>query len=405
MIAHLFLRIKKIFPLLAVLAATGMLAWLAYGFRHAPVLYSDDWTYIIGEYTRGDLQWFDWAGSRPLLDMPFSVLTSLFGLNIRAFYVVLMALHALAALQFYWLLRRIGLRERGIALGIALLFMVYPADYTHMWLTMINVWVCMNLLLGYAHLLLTFTRTGSAWAILAALAALLVSLGIYEAQLGLALLWPLLLLVLNRDIPRVRKALLLTPMLIGPVFAAWRMLGAPAIGITDPYVQRVELSPFVLLSRLWASSKLLLLWDWAIPVLRALDTQNNWLAWAIIGALVGLCWLIAAMLLRRRESWQGQEVAGSLQDVHRSLALAAAGLTLILAGYVPAIILSGATLYSIASRVHLFASIGASVFIAAILFGISSLVCHLRALCGLANSGRTCTADYSGDNDAGMGAE
>lgn len=320
---------------------------------------------------------------RPLGWVSFWALTNMFGLNIQAFSVTLIALHVLAALQIYWLLCRLELGSRGIALAIALLFMVYPADYTHMWLIMINIWVPMNLLLIYAHLLLSFAITGAIWALLVAAALLLISLGIYEAQLGVAFVWALLLFWVKRDIPHARKVLLITPLAIGLGFAAWRILGAPAAGVADPYIHQLQFSPSALLERLWIGGTVLFVWSWVVPVLQGLGIQSIRIAWAIIAALVGLFWLVVAFSVHQIGIDKKQQMQISWKNVKRSSGLVAVGLVVTVAGYLPSIFVIRPSLYSTASRVNLYPSIGASVVTAAVLYLVSSLLRRNQTAAGL----------------------
>jgi len=359
---------------MAVILAVGLVAGLAYGLQYAPVIYSDDWSHIVGQYVYGTMQWLDWADRRPLLDAPLVVLTGLFGLNISALHLVLVALHVLAALQFYWLLRRIGAGPRSFALVVSLLFLVYPADYSHTWLTMIGIWVAANLLFAYAHLLLTYVVTGAVWLLVVSCCVLLASLGIYEAQLGLALAWTVLLPLIRRDAPRVRKIALLAPVTIGLLFVAWRTLGMSAAGVTDPYVQHIQMSPSLLLYRVWFGVGILV-WSWGVTLREALHLDSKLVLTALVALAVALFALIGFVLARKfRGDAQPLTTAEWRGQMRKALTLLGLGCVLAVAGFIPIISVYLPNLTGVGSRFNLFALPGASLAVAALLWSIALLL-------------------------------
>ena len=141
-----------------------MIGLAAYGSYYAPILYSDDWSLILGRWYEGNLRWFSVDELRPLQLAPFVVLYGLFGPNLHAFYLLLWILNVLAAIQLYFLLKSLLPNHTAFALGVAAIFLVYPAEFTHMWLTQIHARIAFVLVLAYAHLLLMYSRNGrSRW--------------------------------------------------------------------------------------------------------------------------------------------------------------------------------------------------------------------------------------------------
>ncbi len=361
-------------PLLAVLVVTISVAWIAYGFQYVPVLFSDDWNHIVDQYLGGTLQWLDWSNRRPLLDAPLILVTALFGLDTRALYLATLALQVLAALQLYGLVRRSRAGTRSFAVLVSLFFLVFPADYTRTWLTMIGGWVVMNLLFLYAHLLWSYANKGAVGLLIAAHAALLASLGIYEAQLGLAFAWALLVPLIRKDIPRRRKLALLSPLALGLAFTVWRVLGVPAIGVADPYLTHLR---FELVTPLYRAVFGLgvLAWSWATALREATQIDNKFTLMSLVALSVGLFALsgfAGARKVRRaepplaREQWQSQ--------VKKAGALFVLGLALAVAGFMPIVSLYLPSLSAAGSRFNLFALPGASLAIAAFLRAVALLV-------------------------------
>lgn len=347
---------------------TGTVAWLAFGLRYAPVLYSDDWAYIIDQYVYGNVQWFDWTNRRPFLEAPLLVLTGLFGLNINAFYLVIIALQVLASLLLYWLLRRLGIGPRVFAAGVSLLFLLYPADYTHMWLTMVGGWVVINLLLAYAHLLLSYANTGAAWSLLASCTLLLVSLGIYEAQLGLAMAWCVLLTVVKRQVSWRRRSALLSPLGVGIVFAIWRMVSLNQRGVSDPLAGQMQFSPVVLLQRLVLGSKVLI-WAWTEPVRQVMGFESTFLALLIMLLAISVAGLLGFLIVYRLRRVKDGDTAPqrSVRAVRQLAALLIAAVFLAMAGYFPVITVGEPNLAMLGSRINLFAIPGASLALISLL--------------------------------------
>lgn len=372
--AGITMKLKQSLPALAILAAAALVAWLAYGVRYAPVLFSDDWAFIVDQYIYGTLQWLDWSNRRPLLDAPIIMATGLFGLNTRALYWVLVGLVVLAALQLYGLLRRTDAGSRSFSLLAALIFLVFPADYTRTWLTMIGIWSAMNLLLFYAHLLLSYANKGAIWLLVTACLVLLVSLGIYEAQLGLASAWALALLLIRRDIPLARKIALLTPIAVGLLFLAWRILGAPATGVVDPYIAHIQFNPQGIVLRIVFGLGLLV-WSWAVVVREALQLDNKLALVGLVVLACGLFALIGFVLARMslpdappdsRHRWQLQ--------MRKALVLLLAGGALTVAGFLPIVSIYLPSLSGVGTRFSLFALPGASLAVAALLWMIGILL-------------------------------
>jgi len=229
-------------------------AILAYGLFYVPALFMDDWTSVIERMVAGNAKWLDLAWRRPLLFAPFLIQYRVFGLHVTSYYIVLWSLHVLMATLLYAIVDRFPLLQRHLfGLIVALLFLVYPTNYTHMWVIVLGVYCSVVLTLFYGYFLLRFAQ-GGRWLTLAlALICLLISLGLYELQVGVASAWAVILFIVYRQTAVKRRLSLFLPIGLMGVFSLWRTLGSQMVGVNDQYLSQVVTTPGVLLSRLvWA---------------------------------------------------------------------------------------------------------------------------------------------------------
>ncbi len=364
-----FLPWQSLYPFL-VLAA---LAFLANGLFFVPALYADDWTNGIEMLVNGSAQWVDVSNRRPLLSAPFLLQYRLFALNVSGQYLVIWFLYVVMAFLVYQIVSRFPLlRQHSFSLVVALLFLVYPTNYTHMWLTMLHIYLGFVLTLLYGYLLLRFAENGR-WSILAlALACLLISFGLYEGAIGLAAVWPLVLLFRFRQTRLSVRVSLITPLLLSGGFAVWRAFGQQTLGVEDHYVSQIATTPALLLSRLILGYRISLKWGWSYPI-------QQFLPW-IPGTIAAFLFLVAlALILVWLVRWAMEKghIGESKGDISpwsfpqrvtnaRPFSfLALLGLGLVGVGYFPIILVFLPTLNSFESRFNLFATVGGTLFFAA----------------------------------------
>lgn len=354
-----------------VIVILMVIAVVSYGSFYTPAIFGDDWSSTIEYLTRGGQSWIAWRYRRPFAFAVRIWLFSLFGMNIDAFYVVLGALHLVAAAQLYFLLLRFVPRSSNFPLVVAAIFVVHPATYTNMNLTMVSIKMVLCLVLLYAWLLLVYAEKGHLLVLGCALLSLLVAYGFYDAQLGVACVWPLMLMVVFRHKSLKRRLSLLAALVLSGIFSLWRTVGQPAIEVNDPYLSQLVLAPRLLLHRLLLGYKVSLGWAWTTPI----EYLFPWLpgpkyVFLLLGGMALALW----WLLRRFAYPQGhhapdpeKSIAQPLEQrwsTIRSFALLSlSGLILAGAGYVPVIAAVLPNLSSFASRVNLFASPGSAIFL------------------------------------------
>ena len=364
-----------------------LVGYLAYGLFFTPALFMDDWTSVVERVVTDNAQWLDTSQRRPLLFSTFLLQYHLLGLNISAYYVSLWLLYIVMAVLLYAIIAKLPLPYPDLfGLITATLFLVYPTNYTHMWLIQFGIYCATTVSLLYGYLLLRFARGGSWLTFVLALVCLLLPLGVYEGQMGIAAAWAIVLFVLYyRQNSTVRGIGLLVPVVLMGIYAFWRTFGYQATGVTDKYLDQITSSPFELLSRLLLGYKITLGWGWTSGV-------SDFLPWVssakmavltLFGFVITL-WFISWLILRARSgknkdnssNWTRDDRSASITPY---LIAAVCGVLLIGAGYIPTITVFLPSLSGIGSRFNLFATIGGAVSIAAMLMIGSILISSNKA--------------------------
>lgn len=360
---------------LAILLAVSLVTFLI---DYAPVLYGDDWGVIPYNDIFQHSVWFHFASRRPLEIFPAKIIAALYGLNIHAFYAANISFLYLSAVALYFLVRRFMRHTPGIALILALLYLLYPVDYTRMWLTMYLMHLILLLVFSYALLLHDFALRGRIVSWLGAVLLLIIPLFAYEAQLGMCIAWACGLAVFSRGIPFRRRMMTFAPLALGAIYGIWRMVGLRVIGIYDTYaVNRFDLNPVLLLQR-FSGAVRVFTWSWVDPArqwIRAGST-NRFIVLLLV-TMVGLgflAWLFETIRCKDAQTWDRAE---KLRAARELLFLAAVGLVFFIAGYIPIIAVYAPTLDLFQSRVNLFSIPGASIFLVSItalvsLIGVTS---------------------------------
>ena len=376
--APLFLSSDVTIAILSIVAVGCLAYWLFF----VPAIFMDDWTSVLERVVTGNARWFDLQFRNPLLFTPFLVQHRLFQLNVSAYYAVIWLLGALNTLLLYLVAVRFPLPERrSFALVAAILFWIYPTNYTHMWMIQLGIYCGTVLAFLYGYSLLRFAE-GARWPTLAlALTCLLLSLGFYEGQVGVVTAWASILALLYRRAAVWRIAGLLTPILLVGLFSAWRTLGFQSAGIEDQYLSRVVITPDVLLSRLLLGYKVSLAWGWTysveqfIPWASGAKTAGLFLILSIALTWFSLDWFAPrAGAMVRQATMTSHSRTQRLTLVRPFVVSAVIGVALIGAGYIPVVLVYLPSLSGIGSRHNGFATIGGAVFFSSVLMA-GALLC------------------------------
>lgn len=269
------------------------------------------------------------------------------------------------------------MRQNHLDLVITLLFLIFPTVYTHMWLTTIQLYyaACLSLLFGF--LLMRFARSGNWLTLGIAVLSLSLSFGFYEAQLGIAYAWALILAAFPKTPGKRRIAILITLTVIAGGFVLWRTLGIRMVGVDDPYLSRINVKPAALLFDILNGYKINLVWGWTTTIQQLLPwIPGAKYAFLFLGIVILILWYLMRNLLdhefiKTSKTSKPQVTADGLVEhwvhIRPYVILCLLGLGLIGVGYIPVLVLYLPNLSGLTSRVNLFASFGGAIFLASIL--------------------------------------
>jgi hypothetical protein len=363
----------KLFVILLISSITISIAYWTF---YTPALFSDDWSWVIEPNQFKPSYWINITDRRPLTWAIFKISSLLFGFKIHYIYVALTIIHILWTIVLYLLLMELLKKEYAeFAIVTSILFLVYPTDYTRMWLTMLAIHIVMLLTLTYMYCLLKYLKEKKFIYYIVAFICLILSIGIYEAQIGIMCVWPLFLLVLYRKLSIRNLFAILFPIIILITFVIWRTIGYQIIGIQDPNLTSMTLSPAKILYNMVLGFKVTLIWGWTKIVMAIVPGIKD-VKWALFFLLLITPGILSIFGWRSRKSKDKDIEERSIYGriIHRWASirlfglLGVSGLVLIGAGYVPIIVSRVPSLAGHESRTNLFASLGGSLFIISVLY-------------------------------------
>jgi hypothetical protein len=354
----------------------SLTATVLYRIYYVPKLTTDDWAQLVAYNIFNAIQWFSWPSHRPLHMMPYKTVYALFGVNAHLFHVINLVIYIGVFFLIYLLMERLFPDQYPFALVVALLALVYPADFTMSWINMISHRLAWLLgLVGMWFLIEYASKGRGVRAVLSSL-IMLVSLLIYEGALGILIAWIFLLALIYRRLDRRRWLGLLTPLLGIIPFIWLRLYYLPKLQKGGPNLVMFNQLPTVeLLDRLGGISVLIRAWSQPFRIwLRGsilLRLSNEILVLGIILAMVFFT-LSAFILIRALRIDHG--IAMNDQERRQNekrygwASLFAVGF--ILAGYFPIIFVYPPNLEETVTRANMYAIPAA----AALIVALASLV-------------------------------
>jgi hypothetical protein len=207
-----------------------ILLGIIYGLNISPALYYDDFKVFAYRFFTHDLPWFIPGFVRPLSYATFRLETELFGMNLLAQLIFRLCLLIIQGLLFFVIFEKLHIFPTILNFISAILITISPVDMTRMWLAveplrMIFVQI-------YMICLLIYTEKRSIPAFIIGVIFGFTLLLNYEAQLGMVLIFPILLFFLYRIKEKQTYWFLLSPLGIGMAYLLFRAFG-PVFGITD----------------------------------------------------------------------------------------------------------------------------------------------------------------------------
>lgn len=356
------------------------LALLAFGLSAlTPSLFGDEWSRMFTHTRAGGLACPDsFTDARPLGKCWQALVYRLAGTNLIGHHALAILMNLTSALLLLATLDVLLPGWPTYNSSVAALYLVLPADMTRIFLDGAVVQGTVYFLLA-AYFMARFWRDGRWWAWFASLAAIAVSLATYEITLGLFVVLPVLAALFARHHTWPRRVALLVPVLVAMAFSIWRWRWQKMVGSAFGHpTEEITISPLHILKNLITSLKYLLGEAWSQTIIEAsprMPWDNQYATLVGLGVTIGLVILTVSIACRvsrdRYPNSAGTRHAGTKEDAARTLLVAGSvGAVMMMVGYFPIILsLLPRASYTV-TRLHQLPSVGAAMFICAIIFGI-----------------------------------
>ena len=346
----------QILPILSL----AFFTLVVYGLKIQPILFNDDWSIIFTlkfnlmkpfmVYERRPLHWFLAWLSNQFLPLEKAV----YGM-----YLMLVLLSLTTAVLIYFVVHQILENQASFALLTAALWLVFPNDYTRLYISTLGIRFAFALLLIVMLFFIRFMRTEK-WLVGALTIPLLIlSLLMYEGQLGLAFVWPIILVILyRRDISWTKILGIVAYYLAIAMFVYWKLVAQPQI-YQDSKIENLNLPPSEILTR-YLQAVGTIFGGFQLPY-----QDGSWLSLGnvafLIAIVLGLV-AIYAILARLNRQEDQTDIDKTLK---MNLYIFVFGAVLWIAGYVPIILNYQPNIYGHLSRVNLFSIPGAALILLA----------------------------------------
>jgi len=354
------------------LISISVVATALYRIYYVPKLVTDDWAQLIAYNIFNTMRWFTWPSHRPLHWMPYKAVYTLFGLNPHWFHAINLLIYIGVFLLIFLLMERLFPDQYPFALVVALLAMVYPADFTMSWINMISHRLSWLLGLVGMLLLIDYALKGGVVRVILSALIMFISLLIYEGALGVLIAWIFLLAMIYRHLDRKRWLALLTPITIIIPYIWLRLFYLPKIQKGGPNLMMFnQLTTAELLRRLGGIGVLIESWSQPFHIwlrgLTLLGLSNEVLVIGII-LVMGFFALSAFLLIRaiRINHSIARTDKECSQTAKRYCLTSIFAVGFILAGYIPIIFMYQPNLEETVTRANMYAIPAAAVLIVAL---------------------------------------
>lgn len=364
-----------------VLFFLALFSLLVYGKSiFTPSLLGDEWGNLNAYVNEGGPLCPDWNTSRPFGNCWLWAVHHIIGVNIYAYHGAAVLVTLLSSLLLLVFLEQVLPGRLAFNTAAAALFLVYPADMTRTWLAG-HIVFANAIFVGAVCFLAAFWRSGYWRTWVLGMLVLLFALGTYEVSVGVTIVLSVIAAMWGRKRTWCQRSALLAPAVLAIVFSIWRWQWQMAVKTAFGHnVETMTFSIMELFSRLIFGYRVNLQWVWTDAILDWLSFlgQNTRtgrvLAVVVLGALVlGLMAIINVILKRRMASNQVAEIGVDLYGIKHLMGIAGLALIGLGAGYFPIFLAAFPGMDYVASRTHHLPSIGAAIFICAVLFAVARL--------------------------------
>jgi hypothetical protein len=337
-----------------------------------PPLYMDDWVQV-AQQIFCKLQLADWSNRRPFLLAPLAVLTPLLGIKLQYYYLANFLVIFSSGILLYIIVRRAFPRFPWLSLPVALVYLIYPVDYTRTWMTMLTYHFVFLTDLIILLLMMEYAKSGRRWQLLLAPPLFICSLGVTEGGLGIVTLGSILLACVTRNVPIRRRLGLLSVSLTAVVFVVWRTAVQQGLmHVRDNYYAQLDISIATLVSR-YVVGFLVFIYGWIGPLFGSLGSTKYAILAAAGVALTGVLLVFLVWSIRRARSDDSFDWVDRKRMVRYLLLVSLIGLLFWAAGFVPVIGLRQPCFAGGDTRDNLAAIAGASLALVAGLACLAAL--------------------------------
>jgi hypothetical protein len=349
----------------------GIMTVIVYGIKLQSILFNDDWS-IYYDIQFDNLEAFMLHERRPLHWFWNWFFNQIWppdiALDLTFLFIVVILF--LSSVLIYKLALELLPDKKWFAILFALLFLVFPSDYTRLYMTMANHRFAFLLMLLAMILSTKLMRTNRL--IFGALSFPLIAISVlvYEGQLGLMIAWPIILvMVFHRELSWQKIFGLSGYFFIIGLFSIWRLFIQPQYFFQDSKLENIGLHPGEILERYLQSLRTILLgFRFPFPDTSWLSIQNLFIVILLLVCSVGLYFLIS--FLRQPSATEPKQRL----TLNHQIAIFAIGVILWAAGYFPILLNYQANIYGHISRINLFSIAGASLVLVVLIYAIASLI-------------------------------
>lgn len=340
----------------------------------SPPLRSDDWVWIVWHYVFEPVEAIDWTGRRLLFTTLLAALTPIFELNIEWYYIFNWLTIFLTGVVVFLIVRNSFPKYQWLALPVALISLIYPANYARTWLVVFVNHFGFLLALCALLLLVIYLKSGKALHLILGNVLFLLSLLIYESGLGILMLAAFLYCCFARELPKKRRLLLMSFWVTALIFLVWRLYIQPTfLDADDLYLGNLTLSVPTIAKR-YVQGAFIFLFNWVGPFLFGFGDLKYWAFVGISAVLIGIFVVMLPKILKFAKADQDFIFSDRIGQVKSLLLTVLIGVLFWAAGYIPVISLFQPTFYGDSSRNNFSSIPGAALAVVAGIVCLGTLV-------------------------------
>lgn len=362
-IIDLYNSLSKKFPWVFPIIYFAFITLLIYGLKISPILFNDDWCHLRNIQSPGFSMLHERRPFHSILPWLMIKIFPVYKSITPNYYLQVFILY-LTALTVFFLVKRLLRNKSWIAFLVALLFLTYPNDYTRLYITTSGIRLSLLLLfLGFLLFIDVFSKDAQT-NLLFIVPLNIASFLMYEGQLGLAVVWPLVVIILFPEKISKKKIISLLGYYssIG-IFVVWRLFIQPLYYADNKlaYLDTIKLNE---IASKYLDGIRVLFAGFSFPYdISGWITTKNIILVTIIFFLILLAIIITNYLIGQEELEKDRKTS-----LTSSMKVLLAGFILWGAGYFPIVLNYPPNIYGHLSRVNIFSTLGATLMILSILY-------------------------------------